>query len=889
MAGKGETLTRFLRPLWLLAAISGALLAPSSAMAADPPLATTEAASSVGETTVTLNGKVNPSGAGVSVCRFEFGTTPTYGAALPCAPPSLGTGGFNVPVSAQLESLEAGTTYHYRVIAASANGASQGSDRTFTTPGAPACPNAARRLEQGIAAIQLPDCMALEQVSPSVKLSQRAVSPTISLDGQRVSFKTLASLADTGGNLDTINGDRYVATRSANGWVPASTVPPSPYTTGWDAVANLSRSFDPSLSRWVVLASAEKESQFYFGLSQLFRGGLGGTFESASPLLEPIGPAAGSFNVSGARLQGASADHRRLLLAPGEATAIYLPGDPVPTPGIDKNVYLAQPDAAGKPSIKLLARDETGGDAGQVWGGKCGTRVGDVWGGALFGSLRNQGAVSLDGNRIYFTTRASQPAGAACESFANKLRIMVRTETAGVANIEHLVPGGGAGECTRVTPACNGVDGDDLFQGASVDGSKVYIASSRQLADSDLDAGFGDCSGFFGSPGCDLYLYDAAQPAGQRLTQVSAGEVAPGHAVVGEGANVLNGTVAISGDGSHVYFAANGNLTADPNPEGRTADEYLSFVTKLYAWDAGSEEVRFIGPAEFSDSLLWGGRGTFLGNAYPVPATGTDEAGMEVGGSGDILVFQTHSALTAEDADGSFLDTFRYDASTSPPVLECVSCMPGGPDSEPIATDERAPSVQQVEAIGTAFAEENRWVSEDGRTILIRTGQALVPADVNGTRNDYLWRDGELTMLPGTNPPASLLGVLGDYAPVLSHDGSMVAFSAYPRLLPSDVDSNSDVYIARPGGGFPFPEVVPDCVGEGCQGPSQQRPPAQSASSESVNSKGNVAAGDPKPKRCPKGKRKVTKNGKSRCVKKKPAKTKGTAKPRAKHNQGGQK
>ncbi len=936
---------RMRRSLCLLATVIGGLLIPSGALAADPPLASTEGPTGVGDTGASLNGKVNPKGSDVSVCRFEYGTTPAYGAAVPCTPAALGAGGFNVAVSVDLDSLESGTTYHYRVVAASANGATQGVDRTFATTGTPACPNADRRLEQGILAIQLPDCMALEQVSPSVKFSQRAASPTISADGQRVAFKSLASLAGTPGSVDAFNGDRYVATRGENGWIPAPTVPPAPYTRGWDGGSDIARSFDPSLTRWVVLGSSIAES--LLGNSQLFRGGLGGDFEPLSPLLDPLDPSVVS-GVGNIQLQGASADHRRLLISAGDTRAVYLPGDPVPTPNLDKSIYLAQLDTGGNPSIKLLTRDESGADAGKVWGGRCGARIGDISGTAFVGSWRNQGAVSADGGRIYLSTRPAQAPSLNCNT-ANKVRIMERTETADAAELKELI----APECTRVTPACPGIgtgnitmgsklvtnlttnsgqfavgmplngvgiaagttvasvvsptelelsanatasgtgvllaalDGGDFYQGASVDGSKVYFATNRQLADTDLDGTVAECSAFFGVAGCDLYLFDAEQPLGQRLTQVSAGEIAPGHPVPGQGAGVLNGTVAISGDGSHVYFAASGVLTTDPNPEGKTADQYFASIPKLYVWDTDTEEVGFVGVLDSTDFNLWGGKGTFLNNAYPVPATGKDGSGNEVGGSGDILAFQTKAALTANDTDGAFVDTFRYDGSTPSPTLVCVSCKPGGPDSESIATVFRGPDLQSFNRAGTAFAEENRWVSEDGRTILIRTFQALVPADVNGTRNDYLWQEGRLTMLPGTDPPASLLAATGDNPPVLSHDGSMVAFSAYPKLLPSDIDTNSDVYVARPGGGFPFPQRE-TCEAEGCQGIPQQRPADQSAASETTTSKGNVRkpAGT---KRCPTGKRKVTKNGQTRCVKKKPAKKKGAAKHRAKHDQGGQK
>jgi hypothetical protein len=866
---------------WLCAVIAvfGLALVPSTAVAADPPLAATEGATSVGEATATLNGKVNPLGSAVSVCRFEYGTTSSYGAALPCMPSSLGEGGFNVAVSVDLSSLEAGTTYHYRVVASSVDGSSQGGDRTFTTTGVPGCPNAARRLEQGIAAIQLPDCMALEQVSPPRKFSQRAVSPTISADGQRVSFRSLAALAETPGSVDAISGDRYVATRGEAGWNPASTVPPSPYYTGWEFGRNITRSFDPSLTRWVALASAEEGTPLYFGIAQLFRGALGGGFDPISPLLTPLDPSAGFPNVSQAELQGASADHQRLLITPGEAKAVYLSGDPLP--GFDKSIYLAQLDAGGQPSIKLLPRDEAGPDAGKVWGGNCGARVGGI--SNPFIGWRNQGAVSADGSRVYFSTRPTQQPGTGCDSFSNKMRILKRTEASGAADIEELI----VSECTRTTPSCSTVNGDDFYQGASIDGSKVYFATNRQLADSDRDGGFLECSSFFAAPGCDLYLFDAEKPVGQRLSQVSAGEIAPGHPVAGEGANVRSGTVAISGDGSHVYFAADGVLTSAANPEGKTASEASAFTPKLYVWDTSSEEVRFVGVLDPVDFGLWGGNGTFLGNAYPVPATGKDDSGVEIGGRGDILVFQTKAALTAADADGNFLDTFRYDAEQA--TLECVSCRPGGPDAEPLAVTFRGAGIEQVAAIGTAFAEENRWVSEDGDSVLVRTSQALVASDVNGARNDYLWRDGVVTMLPGSNPPASQVAVVGDNPPVLSHDGALVAFTAYSRLLPSDIDSNSDVYIARPGGGFPFPPPDANCIGESCQGAPQVRPGEQSAPSAATKSRGNVKPPSLKQgKRCPKGKRKVTKNGKTRCVKP-PGKKKTVGNERTKHNHGGQK
>jgi hypothetical protein len=101
------------------------------------PSAATEAAAPIAQTSATLNGEVNPNGSAISECEFEYGTTSSYGTTVPCG--SLpGEGSSPVAVSAPITELTAGTTYHFRVLAASAAGANVGEDRTFfSMPEAP--------------------------------------------------------------------------------------------------------------------------------------------------------------------------------------------------------------------------------------------------------------------------------------------------------------------------------------------------------------------------------------------------------------------------------------------------------------------------------------------------------------------------------------------------------------------------------------------------------------------------------------------------------------------------------------------------------------------------------------------------------------------------------
>jgi hypothetical protein len=96
------------------------------------PTVVTEVASPVGSSTATLNGTVNPDGSEVSECKFEYGTSTSYGSSAPCTP-SPGSGTSPVAVSAGLSGLAANTTYHFRLVAKNLSGTSNGSDQTFMT------------------------------------------------------------------------------------------------------------------------------------------------------------------------------------------------------------------------------------------------------------------------------------------------------------------------------------------------------------------------------------------------------------------------------------------------------------------------------------------------------------------------------------------------------------------------------------------------------------------------------------------------------------------------------------------------------------------------------------------------------------------------------------
>jgi hypothetical protein len=102
--------------------------------ATTPPVVTTGAASEVTQTGVLLSGTVDTRELQSSF-EFEVGTDTGYGGAKLFG--NAGRGGTEA-VSAGLQFLIPGTTYHYRLVASNADGTSYGQDMTFTTPGVPA-------------------------------------------------------------------------------------------------------------------------------------------------------------------------------------------------------------------------------------------------------------------------------------------------------------------------------------------------------------------------------------------------------------------------------------------------------------------------------------------------------------------------------------------------------------------------------------------------------------------------------------------------------------------------------------------------------------------------------------------------------------------------------
>jgi phospholipase C len=100
-----------------------------------PPALETDPATDIAARTATLHATVNPDGAAITECDFEYGTPPGFGKSVPCGS-SPGSGATSVPASAAVTGLQPASSYHFRIVAKNAGGASVGPDLPLTTASA---------------------------------------------------------------------------------------------------------------------------------------------------------------------------------------------------------------------------------------------------------------------------------------------------------------------------------------------------------------------------------------------------------------------------------------------------------------------------------------------------------------------------------------------------------------------------------------------------------------------------------------------------------------------------------------------------------------------------------------------------------------------------------
>jgi alpha-tubulin suppressor-like RCC1 family protein len=221
------------------------------------PSVETNAASSVTQTTATLNASVNPNGGEVSGCKFEYGTTIAYGSSAPCT--SLpGSGESPVAVSASVSGLSPNTTYHFRVSATNALGTSKGSDQTFATlPLSGPTFATSFTPEKSEGSFNEPDAVALDP-SGNIWVADSGHDRVLEFNKERKFIRQFGVEGTGGGQYEGIamSGIAGIATNSAG----------DVYVTGSDRV----QEFSPTgefLRQWGSPGSGNGQFLFPYGIA----------------------------------------------------------------------------------------------------------------------------------------------------------------------------------------------------------------------------------------------------------------------------------------------------------------------------------------------------------------------------------------------------------------------------------------------------------------------------------------------------------------------------------------------------------------------------------------------------------------------------------------------
>ncbi len=663
--------------------------------------------------------------------------------------------------------------------------------------GAQACPNAAFRVGASAA---LPDCRAYEMVTPPYKEGFPVHFKRVSVDGSSAlgeSYGVFApgvrsSLLQGAGEGET-EGEAgiYVLSRGASGWSARGLGLPTLYP------AEVFITADAGLggSLWFGQTAAQVEgSPFDGGPGSLYARGANGTVAEVGPLYPPgTDPFSIATSHPGWGVAGVSEDLGHVVLT---YHGFYWPGDPTLRGVGSLYEYSGTGDAA--PSL-LAVR---GGRGSREVISRCGT-VSDTgnWSTGGIPKLPADGAIvpftaigeagyqnyhveeSLHGRS--FATPGVCPAGAAPavdEVYARVDNGLADAHTVAISEPSRE----DCGACD-IEP---GVLENAEFVAVSVDGSKVFFTTTQALLGRDTSR--------------NIYEYDFDAPAGARVVRVSAGD-----ATVSEPVANVQSVVAVSDDGSHVYFTATGVLTATPNSMGQLA---RGGASNLYLYERDAQypagHIAFIVTAS-------------LHSIITATATAVERL-ASVSANGRFLGFVSSSDLTPDDMS-VLPQAFEYDAQSG--ALVRVSIGENGYDDNGNLTSPEG-----------GEGNISLMVADDGAAFFSSVGP-LVPQAVSGASNVYEYREGGVYLISdGTDTSGS---ELADIDP----SGADVLFTTLDQLLPQDGDTQEDIYDARVDGGFPLPSAAQSCVADACQGALAGTPALLSPGSE-LQQGGGVVAGE---------------------------------------------
>lgn len=718
---------------------------------------------------------------------------------------SIGEGHAPVFVEQPIAGLQEKTAYEFRVVATNSADGVMGMERGFFTCDA--------SYSSG-----LPDCRAYELVSPAEKGPLTAVDEVVNgvapsqpwnqvaPDGSAVAYEMSPSLPDATAGGEVL----YRATRSPAGWLSGQLSPPALFATERTGVNPPGHYLysSPSLDCGFLSSSqpltprAPRVSEVGEGGENLFRRNPDGSYTIVTYLAPSNNPTQPRYLII-----GASADCGRVIFE----TNNHYEGLSISPSGQGSELY--EWDAASSPALRHVGFVPS--SSGEV------AVIAEA---GAYGGENYWNAVSPDASRVIFSARSQNGQDSGKEA------VFLRS--------------GGATTTDVSQSETSTVDQGALYQDASVDGSRVFFTAnyglvSPPIVGSTTNSCFLNGSSHANNGECDLYEYDSANPAGSRLSDLSAD-----HNPADSAGAVVEGVLGTSADGSHVYFAAQGQLLPG---QGRTYRQNVAAGTySIYLSDEGA--LSYVGLARTSDTEVLIARSTKKDSAWVSRVTP----------DGSHLLFATTADVTGYES-GGVREAYLYSAGSDTTV--CISCRPDGLPS--VGTPEgpgtpttgpeggTKPLVSGAAVHGSEFSNVNPLdppviLSPDGRRVFFQMPDALSPGAVEGAHNIYEWESGTIYLLATgdrTNqfPPVEYVGA--------SADGSDVFLATSQRLAPQDTDGRKDLYDLRapraPGEAVGFPGPQPpsapcDALSEGaCQGTSSQPPAALAPATPAFQGPGN--------------------------------------------------
>lgn len=672
----------------------------------------------------------------------------------------------------------------------------------------------------------LPPGRHFEMVSPQFKggygiTAIEGVDPT----GEGAAYRSLGAFAGTPGDQigSRGNGNTYVSHRGLSEWSTAGLMVPS------------------SVAPYAAPGLVELSSDFTSALFEAYPGSSvgAGQFESTKreffthPTYAPDTPS--GFAIAGSPItvpprtdvanEDASHDLSHIILEGYPSTPPLTPEAEAYTGG-GEVLYDMVASGSGAPSLHMFAVDnqaepkpisptceKTAGQLGSVLSGN------PVPGSNSTG----YNAVSADGQIIFFhadpscTGRTEEPQLFARLNDERTIEVSRSLEEGPCVGMTSEVPG--EVPCKRPSSPPPPAE----FEGASEDGSTVYFVTTAKLVsedagtESDLYVAHIGCPE--SEPGCPVSHEIVTRLAD--VTRSRGSSEGPG----------LQGPVAVSPDGSRVYFVARGVLSG-ANAEGHSP---IAKADNLYVYnDAAGGSVAFVAElcsdnsesGEVTDDHCpvnnWIPPGGVLSHTNDENLWASSAPPAQVTKDGKFLLFASFAQLTPDDSDNA-IDVYRYDAETG--TLARVSVGENGFDANGNGWNEKDeaanagfphfPGVSEPGVTAQVLLGA-RSMTEDGSRVVFSTAEPLSPAATNGLLNGYEWHEGLVSLVSTGSDPLAV-GQLERMT--ITPSGSDIFFTTAASLLPQDTDEAADLYDVRFGSGFPEqPRSDQRCGGDACQG-----------------------------------------------------------------------